>query len=128
MTNCINWNGAVNSSGYPVTWQGGKTVYAHRAIIGAKKGEVVRHSCDNPRCVNPKHLFVGTHKDNSDDMVNKSRQAKGSACGNSKLTEEDIPKIRLCQGYWTSRQTAFAWGISKTNVLDIWNRKIWRHI
>lgn len=128
MTSCVNWLGAVNSEGYPVTWLNGKATYAHRAVMGAQKGEVVLHLCDNKKCVNPDHLKVGTHKENSEDMVTKNRQAKGEACGNSKLTEKEVASIREMQGDLSSRKVAWIFGISKTNVLDIWNNKIWRHL
>lgn len=125
---CLIWPGALNSGGYPVTWESGKAVYAHRVVAKAKKGEVVMHLCDNPACVNPDHLKIGTPKENSTDMVSKNRQAKGEMCGNSKLTELEVFGIRTLEGQLSSRVVAELYGISKTNVLDIWNRKIWRHI
>jgi len=128
MSECINWQGAINSEGYGVTWLNGKISYAHRAVMDAKKGEVVLHLCDNKKCVNPDHLKIGTHKDNSQDMVNKKRQAKGEACGNSKLKEHEVLSIREMQGDLSSRKVAWIFNTSKTNVLDIWNNKIWRHL
>ena len=128
MGDCILWKKALNSGGYPVTWKNGKTVYAHREIAQAKPDEVVLHSCDNPSCVNPEHLSIGTDADNSADMVAKNRQAKGMDCGNSKLTEDDVRLIRFLKSCMSSRQVADRYNISKTNVLDIWNNKIWRHI
>ena len=97
MEDCLIWPGALNSGGYPVTWENGKAVYAHRVIIEAKPGEVVMHTCDNPSCVNPRHLKLGFPKDNSKDMTNKNRQAKGESCGNSKLTELEVFGIRSMQ-------------------------------
>lgn len=123
---CILWEKAVNSSGYGVTWFGGKQHYAHRVAIGAKKGEVVLHICDNRLCVNPEHLRIGTHADNSTDMVSKNRQAKGEACGNSKLTTSEVITIRELKGKLSSRKVAKLFNISKTNVLDIWNNNIWK--
>ena len=72
---CTLWQGAKNKAGYGITWFKNKWAYAHRAVVNATKGEVVRHTCDNPSCVNPKHLVIGSHKDNSMDMVEKQRQA-----------------------------------------------------
>ena len=128
MSDCLLWPGAVNSGGYPVTWDNGKAVYAHRIIMNAKPGEVVMHLCDNPRCVNPEHLKLGTAKENSEDMVKKGRSAKGEMCPASKLTDLEVFGIRTLQGKVSSRVAAELYNISKTNVLDIWNRKIWRHI
>lgn len=128
MQDCILWEGAVNSGGYPVTWYKGAIAYAHRIVAGAEPGEVVLHTCDHPLCVNPDHLKIGTHADNSADMVAKNRQAKGEQCGNSKLTELQVRNIKVLKGVMSSRKVANAFGISATNVKDIWNKKIWRHI
>ena len=59
-------------------------------------GGVVMHSCDNPRCVNPEHLSLGTQKDNMADMRRKGRAANqaGAANGNAKLSDEDVQMIR----------------------------------
>lgn len=126
--NCINWNGAKNKAGYGITWFKNKWAYAHRAVVNAVKGQVVQHTCDNPSCVNPEHLKIGTHKDNSQDMVNKNRQIKGAGSHLSKLLDEHVLDIRFLHGKYSSREVAKMYNISKTNVLDIWNRKIWKHL
>lgn len=126
MSDCVLWKGAVNSSGYPVTWFNGKIAYAHRVVIGASKGEVVMHTCDNPKCVNPKHLKVGTHAENSADMVSKGRQAKGEQCAASKFSKDTIASVRNLKGVMSSRKVGKLFGMSKTNVLDVWNNKIWK--
>lgn len=128
MTPCIEWQGALNSGGYPITWKEGKTTYAHRAVVKAPSGQVVMHLCDNKKCVNPDHLKIGSHKENSQDMVNKGRQAKGEACARAKLTDDLVKEIFAYKGKLSSRKVASLYNISKTNVLDIWNLKIWRHL
>ena len=126
---CVNWTKAKNKAGYGVTWANNKWAYAHRIVVDAKKGEIVRHTCDNPSCVNPKHLIKGTAKENSADMVNKQRQAWGEKAARSELTGHDVLAIRaLYFSGKSSREVAKMWGISKTNVLDIWNRKIWKNL
>ncbi len=127
-SDCVGWNKAKNKAGYGITWHNGKIAYAHRVAVDAGPSDVVRHTCDNPSCVNPDHLLVGTALDNSKDMVLKDRQAKGSRCGNSKLVESDILEIRKYEGILSSRKTAVMFNISHNNVLDIWKRKIWRHV
>jgi hypothetical protein len=127
-SDCILWRGAVNEAGYPITWHNNRWAYAHRVIMEAKKGEVVMHLCDEPRCVNSSHLKIGTPAENSADMVRKNRQAKGEDCGNAVLTESQVREIRNCQGFFSSRATGKIYNTSHTNVLDIWNRRTWRHI
>ena len=65
---------------------------------GATKGKVVRHKCDNPRCINPEHLELGTYKDNTQDMLSRKRNRTivplGERNGRCKLSERDISEIR----------------------------------
>ncbi len=78
-TDCWEWQNATNNIGYGMfRWKTGKMRTAHRAsyelhIGPIPDGLVVCHKCDNPKCVNPEHLWVGTMKDNHDDMVSKGR-------------------------------------------------------
>lgn len=125
---CQTWTGAKNKAGYGVTWHNNHWAYAHRVVVGALPKEIVRHICDNPSCVNPDHLIKGTNKENSEDMVTKGRQAKGIHSPRAKLSEEDVLLIRDLQNHMSSRQVAGRFGITKTNVLDIWNRRIWKHL
>lgn len=126
MEECIEWTKACNSSGYPVTWVNNKIAYVHRIIMEAVETDIVMHLCDNKKCINPLHLKVGTPKENSLDMKSKNRQAKGEACGNAKLTEKEVKEIRM--SHLSSRKLAALYNISKTNILDIKNNKIWRHL
>jgi hypothetical protein len=93
--NCWIWQLSCDKWGY------GKVDgdLAHRVAWRAYFGEIpkglwVLHSCDNPPCVNPKHLFLGTHADNVEDKVAKGRQAKYENGGLAKLTQAEVRKIR----------------------------------
>lgn len=132
-TSCILWDKAVNSSGYGVLWTNGKMEYAHRKAYTDTKGDIpkgqfVCHSCDNKLCINPEHLFIGSPKENSSDMVNKNRQAKGVKTNHAKLSEDIVLQIRELYKSMSSRAVAAVFGISKTNVLDIINKRIWKHV
>ena len=131
MTACIEWDKAKDKAGYGVSWLNGKWIRAHRKAYIQNKGEipddlVVRHTCDNKACVNPDHLILGTHQDNSTDMVSRDRQAKGEQVGTSKLTTEIVLIIRSMSG--SARQIAAFIGCSPTAVKDIKNKKYWKHV
>lgn len=85
LESCWEWQAGFNGNGYGAAYFNGKQYRAHRAswIMAHGKipnGMMLCHSCDNPKCVNPSHLFLGTQADNIADMVTKGRQAKGDSC------------------------------------------------
>lgn len=84
------------------------------------------HRCDNPSCVNPAHLYPGTHLDNIRDAESRGRIPRGESCYQAKLTEKDVRAIRLAQG--THDEIAESFGVSRTNVTLIRLRKTWKHI
>jgi hypothetical protein len=86
----------------------------------------VLHRCDNPACINPGHLFLGTAKDNCDDKIAKGRDARGETAGNSRLTEADVRAIRADKRI--QRVVAAEYGITTSQVGHIRRRFSWRHV
>lgn len=94
-------------------------------------GMIVCHSCDNPSCVNPSHLFIGSHKDNSLDMMKKGRdRIVGIKNGRAKLTEENILNIRFLydQGELSDREIGKLYGVVETTIANIGKRNSWKHV
>lgn len=134
---CWPWTTATNEHGYGVMRPEGKrsgpTIKAHRVslmLAGVEvDGQLIRHSCDNPPCVNPAHLSVGTHADNSADMVSRDRQARGSRSGVSKLTEQQVTEIRTRAAVGELHQVLAAdFGVSRPTISRVVNRKGWLHV
>jgi len=130
---CWTWNGSLDKDGYGVAKLRGRRVEkAHRLAFRLHNGSIpdgamVCHSCDNPRCCNPAHLFVGTALDNKTDCVAKGRHIKGrSVHWKAKLTEADVIAIRA-DGR-TSYEVADQYGVSAVNVQQIRKRNTWKHI
>lgn len=130
---CWIWTAVILGNGYGQYQSRGRRISAHRASYAVFVGPVpdglfVCHKCDVRSCVNPAHLFLGTPKENSADMVSKNRvrTPRGEANGHSKLTENDIVAIRSDDK--TDRALAAKYGVSSSVVNEIRNRKAWSHI
>jgi hypothetical protein len=132
---CWIWGGCYRK-GYGVMQAEGHKISAHRLSWVLFHGEIpggmeVCHKCDNPSCVNPEHLFLGTHKDNMDDCRNKSRMIGpknfGSKNGATHLTEPNIKAIRslYAQGN-TQIQIAKQFRIGRSTVGDIVRKLSWK--
>lgn len=121
---CWMWTGTITNAGYGRFWLRGKNVSAHRASIvlfgeGIELGQCALHKCDTRKCVNPDHLYVGTHKENMRD-----RQVRGRA--GKKLTGEVAKAIRLDGRSY--RKIAADYGIGSTTVQSIKEGKIWKYV
>lgn len=122
---------------------GGKTVTAPRLAWFIKhnqwpdQGVFVCHSCDNPNCVNPAHLWLGTNRDNMRDAAAKKRlpnqknsdHIKGEGHGNAKMTDDLVREIRRRRANGEgARSIAKSIGMSPTPVFQATNGKAWKHV
>lgn len=137
---CWPWTGSHDPRGYghfqPVD---GKSVGAHRFAYILTFGPIppglfVCHHCDNPICVNPVHLFLGSPKDNTQDSLRKGRLSphtpgtfRGAASAKAKLTEAQVLEI-LRRGSEPLKVLAREFGVTACNIWAIRHRKSWRHL
>jgi hypothetical protein len=143
INDCWVWKRSKNHKGYGMSGLKGKLIGAHRLSYLAFVGEIpnnlhVLHNCDNPSCVNPKHLFLGTNQDNVNDKVNKNRQAKGEDAGNSKLVQEEVDEIRTLWSaelaerakgkgiQLTQKELGERFRVSQVEINHIVNNKVWK--
>lgn len=137
---CVLWPFKTDKDGYGwFSCNGEKR--AHRVSYSFHKGQItdglhVLHKCDNPSCVNPNHLFLGTHKQNMQDMVEKGRanhlkmdyiDNTGSNHPKSLITESQVLEIREIKGI-SQKEIGIKYGISRQAVSDIVRRVNWNHI
>lgn len=125
---CWEWQAARNRLGYGLVGVGRKSVLAHRVAYELTKGPIpkqmlVRHRCDNPSCVRPDHLIIGTPLDNVRDSIDRGRRAsfKGMRNGRVKLTDEQVREIRrlYAMGNTTILLLASQFGVSKSQIYNI---------
>lgn len=141
-TECWEWMGFVSSAttgGYGRMTFLGMEIRAHIFSFMIHEGDIpdgilIRHTCDNRKCVNPRHLLAGTYQDNADDREerNPGRQAKGEKTRNSKrvgMTADKVLAIRELCGMGVPRDgIAARFGVAASTVSAIKNRRNWRHI
>lgn len=126
---CWEWTAATNEHGYGVMNVDGRTVKAHRLIMGEPEG-IVMHHCDNPPCVNPAHLVVATQSANVRDMYAKGRQGRrasgGEANGNATLTAAIVEEMRerFADGD-TLKELAGRYGVWPSTIATIVRGDAW---
>lgn len=130
---CWLWTGPTDRRGYGDHRIGGRHVRAHRVAYEIANREapgalLVCHACDNPTCVNPDHLFLGSHADNNADCIRKgrARPAKGEAHGKHRLTVELVREFRSSP--LSNRALARLHGVSNTTVMRARNGQHWGHV
>lgn len=132
LTGCWEWSSYRDKDGYGTISLNYKSVRAHRYSYEFHSGKsangfLVCHSCDNPGCVNPDHLFIGSAKDNTHDMINKNRDTIiGEKNCKAKLKDQDIINIRNSNK--TTKELMVIYGLTKHSINNIKAKRTWKHL
>lgn len=133
---CWEWNKSLRL-GYAQIIAFGQSWFGHRLSYKIFKGDFpndlfVCHRCDNKKCINPEHLFLGTPKDNVIDMMNKGRQnhAKGTNAGRAKLCDSKVLEARRLYKYENIGYSKLArrYGVTSRTIYSAVNGKTWKHL
>ena len=126
---CWEWTGSINGDGYGYLASGDQAIRVHRLSWEIHNGEIpeglcVLHHCDNRKCVNPEHLFLGTKKDNAQDMIKKGRHK-----GRHKLTLEQVQEIieKLKSGRWTLKELGRVYKVHHNTIWWIKKGGTWKN-
>jgi hypothetical protein len=136
---CWLWRGRVNQRGYGRILIAGRETYVHRAMWERSRhqtipaGKIICHKCDVPACINPDHLYLGTHADNHRDMDERGRRIappvgllKGMRSPHAKLTDQQILEIRASAEL--QRVLAERYGVRENAISRIKTGRRWAHI
>jgi len=134
---CWLWTARIHPSGYGTKNWNGRKDQAHRVSWMINYGAIpdglwVLHKCDNPTCVNPEHLFLGTRQDNIDDMVAKGRRADthGENHPQHKIDSRQVQEIRkrYALGGVTQKALGREYGVNDRQISQIINYRVWKNI
>lgn len=132
---CWEWRGATGKGGYGSFWANGGSAKSHRVAYELEVGKIpqgvgyhgfcVCHTCDNRKCVNPTHLFLGTNAENVADRNAKGRTVRGEASGKAKLTADEVENIRALYPGETQKFIADLFGVSRSQIAAIVRNEQW---
>lgn len=133
-SDCHFWLASTTRGYGKMSLRGGRRneiTWAHRLSWELKNGPIPRglhvlHKCDTPACVNPEHLFLGTHLDNIQDCIHKGRHAKGQDLPQAKLTERHVIEIR--RSPLKQAEAALKYGVAPSSISFIRSRRSWKHV
>jgi hypothetical protein len=131
---CWVWMGSSQVRGYGEIISNNRKHLAHRASYEAfvgkiPKGMYVCHACDNVSCVNPNHLFLGTQKQNLQDMASKGRSTRGEKNPMAKLDEYGVRQIKEgIKAGQSDSSLAKSWMVCRQTINNIRNGKVWSHV
>jgi hypothetical protein len=135
---CWEYTGRREEKGYArMRCGGGARAFVHRlaydlVVDDIPDGMKVLHKCDNPICVNPEHLFLGTNQDNTDDMLAKGRERflKGDELPQAKLNKEQVREIKrqIAANLLEGNELASKFGVSPQTICDIKAGRTWKHV
>ena len=142
MAKCIHYTGRLTSAGYGRVRYKGRMQLVHRLAYCESngvtlldiKGKVIRHTCDNPKCINPEHLLIGTQADNVQDMMQRQRHVsvRGADSPNTHLTPTDVITIRKLYKRGSRKFGGCALGrlynTSDVTIANIVNGKTWSSV
>lgn len=128
---CREWKGALSTNGYGRLYFGGQRYYAHRLAWKLTHGALpldalILHRCDNRRCCNPDHLYLGDQRQNMRDAHDRGRNIRGERVCFAVLTEEKVRAIKAS----TKRGADLAaeYGVNKQTIYNILNGTAWKHV
>lgn len=131
---CWIWQGPRDKDGYGILVRGGRQYRAHRVALSMagrpiERGMNACHTCDRRTCVNPDHLYAGTHQENVADRVERDRTARGTSNGRAKLDEAAVVAIRRRHARGDAkRRLAKEYGVSPRTIDFIVRRLRWQHV
>jgi len=130
---CWEWNATLHTTGYGMIRVNHKQILTHilswELHHGDRNGLCVLHKCDNRKCVNPEHLFLGTRLDNNKDRDSKGRGPRGERNWCAKLTPKDLPLIfQMRESGMTQWAIADKFGVSQGAISGVLNKTTWSHL